>query len=63
MAEVLGSVASGLTLASLLKVCLDAFDLIQASRNQELDYQKLVLKLNIEKRRLYVGSSNAPDSG
>ena len=53
MAEVIGTVASGLTLASLLKVCLDAFDLIQASRNQELDYQKLVLKLNIERCRLY----------
>ena len=53
MAEVIGVVASGFTLASLFKVCLDAIDLIQIAQNQDLDVKKLILKLNIEKCRLY----------
>ena len=53
MAEVIGVVASGFTLASLFKVCLDAFDLIQTAQHQDMDVKKLVLKLNIEKCRLY----------
>ena len=53
MAEVIGVVASGFTLASLFKVCLDAIDLIQIAQHQDLDVKKLVLKLNIEKCRLY----------
>jgi hypothetical protein len=51
--EVLGAVASGLTLVGLFKVCVEAFDVIQTARNQELDCRKLILRLNIEKCRLY----------
>jgi hypothetical protein len=51
--EVLGAVASGLTLVGLFKVCVEAFDVIQNARNQELDCRKLILRLNIEKCRLY----------
>ena len=54
MAEVLGAVASGLTVASLFKLCIEAFDLIQIARNQDTDVQKSILRLNIEKCRLYV---------
>ena len=54
MAELLGAMASGITLAALFKSCIDAFDLIQASRHQEFDYKKLKLRLDIEKCRLYV---------
>jgi hypothetical protein len=53
MAEVLGSVASGITLAALFKLGIEAFDLIQTFHNQALDLQKLTLRLNIEKCRLY----------
>ena len=53
MAEVIGVVASCFTLASLFKVCLEAIDLIQTAQHQDLDVKKLVLKLNIEKCRLY----------
>lgn len=54
MAEVLSAVASGLTVAGLFKVCIKAFDLIQNARNQDTDLEKLILKLNIERCRLYV---------
>ena len=54
MAEVLGAVASGVTLASLFKACIEAFELIQASRHQDFDFKKLKLRLNIEKCRLYI---------
>ena len=54
MAEVVGTVASAVTLASLFKLCLEVFDTIQATRNQRLEFKKLVLKFNIEKCRLYV---------
>ena len=53
MAELIGLLASGITLAGLFKTCLDAIDLIQTAQQQELDLKKLVLKLNIEKCRLY----------
>ena len=54
MAEVLGAVASGLTVASLFKLCIEAFDLIQIARNQDTDVQKSILRLNIERCRLWV---------
>ena len=54
MAEVLGVVASGVTLAALFKACIEAFDLIQTGRHQEADLKKLKLRLNIEKCRLYI---------
>jgi hypothetical protein len=65
MAEVVGFLASGFTLASLFKVCLVAIDLIQTAQHQELDRKKLLLKLKIEKCRLYtwgegIGLSTAP---
>lgn len=53
MAEILGAIASGLTLVGLFKVCVEAFDVIQHARRQDLDYRKLALRLNIEKCRLY----------
>lgn len=53
MAEILGAVASGITLAALFKTCVEAFDLIQTAHNQELDLRKLVLRLGIEKCRLF----------
>lgn len=54
MAEIVGAVASGVTLAALFKLCIDAFDGIQTIKKQALDLQKLVLKLNIQKCRLYI---------
>ena len=51
--EVIGTVASALTLAALFRACVDAFDLVQAARNQEADYNRLLVKFNIEKCRLY----------
>lgn len=54
MAELLGAIASGVTLAALFKACIEAFDLIQTSRQQEVDFKKLKLRLNIEKCRLYI---------
>src|SRR2546423_5065739 len=53
MAEIIGFVASGMTIAGLFKICVEAFDLVQTSRHQELDLKKLTLRLNIEKCRLY----------
>jgi Prion-inhibition and propagation len=53
MAEVIGALASAVTLAALFKTCVEAFDLIQASRKQEEDFKKLELRLHIEKCRLY----------
>jgi hypothetical protein len=49
-------------------VCLDAIDLIQTAQQQELDLKKLLLKLKIEKCRLYIwgegiGLTTAPVAG
>ena len=41
MAEVLGATASALTIAGVLKVCLQAFDFIRAMQKQEKDAKKL----------------------
>jgi Prion-inhibition and propagation len=54
MAEIVGTVVSIITLASLLKLCVEAFDLIQAGRRQEFDLKKLKLRLDVEKYRLLV---------
>ena len=54
MAELIGTVASSVTLVALFKAGLEAFDLIQTARHQDLDLKKLTLKLNIEKCRLYL---------
>ncbi|KAF2465750.1 uncharacterized protein BDR25DRAFT_306531 [Lindgomyces ingoldianus] len=53
MAEVVGAIASAVTLASLFKACLDAFDLFQAAQKTECDLQRLFVRLNIERLRLY----------
>ena len=53
MAEIIGVIASGITLAALFKTCIEAFEIIQTGHNQELDLRKLVLRLNIEKCRLF----------
>ena len=54
MAEILGAAASVLTLVGVFKVCIEAFELIRASRNHEAEVKKLMLKLKIEKCRLLV---------
>lgn len=54
MAEIVATVASVITLASLLKSSVAAFDVIQAGRRQEFDLRKLKLRLDIEKYRLRV---------
>ena len=52
MAEIVGTFASAVTLATLFKSCIQAFDLIHTSQNQATDLKKLTLRLNIEKCRL-----------
>src|SRR5215469_727963 len=54
MAEVVGTIASALTLAGLFKLCIEAFDVVQTAKNQAVDLKKLTLKLNIEKCRLWI---------
>ena len=51
--EVVGTVASAVTLAALFKLCIEAFDAIRTANRQALDLKKLNLKLQIEKCRLY----------
>lgn len=53
MAEIMGTVASALTLAGLFKLCIESFDVIHTVQTQGTDLQKLSLKLRIEKCRLY----------
>ncbi|KKP06040.1 hypothetical protein THAR02_01821 [Trichoderma harzianum] len=52
MAEVIGTIASVLTLVGLLKGCIDACELIRAAKNHEKDLEKLDLKLALEQCRL-----------
>ena len=54
MAEIIGATASVITLASLFKGCIDAFDLFKCAKNQDIDLRKLNLKLSIERCRLLV---------
>ena len=53
MAEVVGAIASAVTIIGLFKSCIDAFELVQVARNQGTDYNRLLVKFNIEKCRLY----------
>ena len=67
MAEALGVVASGMTVAGLFKVCIEAFELIQSTRRAAVDFNKLLLRLRIERCRLYtwgeaMGLTKAPTS-
>ncbi|KAF2194767.1 hypothetical protein K469DRAFT_536619, partial [Zopfia rhizophila CBS 207.26] len=66
--EVIGALASGVTLAALLKTCLEAFDLFQTAKNIDIDLKRLIVRLNIEKCRLYtwgegMGLIVAPTAG
>lgn len=54
MAEIIRATASVITLASLFKGCIDAFDLFKCAKNQDIDMKKLNLKLTIERCRLLV---------
>ena len=54
MMEVVGAIASGITVAHLARLSIDAFDAIQVARKQGLDYEKLSLRLGIERARLYI---------
>ena len=49
-----GTIASGLTVAALFKGCIEAFDIVHLARHQDADLEKLTLKFSIEKCRLYV---------
>jgi hypothetical protein len=42
-----------MTIAALFKICVEAFELIQTSGNQDIDYKKLALRLRSGKCRLY----------
>ena len=53
MAELIGALAGGITMAGLFKICVDAFGIIPTCKNQECDLKKLTLRLNIETCRLY----------
>ncbi|OIW26660.1 hypothetical protein CONLIGDRAFT_672180 [Coniochaeta ligniaria NRRL 30616] len=52
--EVAGVIASAVTLAALFKSCIEAFDTIQLHKTQDTDFKKLLLRLNVEKCRLYI---------
>ena len=54
MAEPISTAASAITLAALFKLCIEAFELLRCAKSQEIELQKLDLKLNIEKCRLIV---------
>ncbi|KAH7196410.1 prion-inhibition and propagation-domain-containing protein [Fusarium flagelliforme] len=51
--EVLGAVASGVTLAALFKYSFEAFDIIQLYQSQDVDFKRLQLQYKLEKGRLY----------
>jgi hypothetical protein len=51
--EVLGAVASGVTLAALFKCTFEALDLIHLYETQDADFKRLQLQYSLEKCRLY----------
>lgn len=51
--ELLGAVASGVTLAKLFKYAFEALDLIHLYQTQDVDFNKLQLQFRLEKCRLY----------
>ena len=51
--EPISAIASCLTIAALFKVCVEAFDLIQASHRQQREYELQSVELEIERARLY----------
>jgi hypothetical protein len=67
MAEIVGTIASAITLASVFKACLNAFDLFHTAQHADLDVKRLLVRLNIERCRLYtwgeaMGITKAPKS-
>lgn len=52
MAEVVGVLASAMTLVGVFKLCLQAFEIIRTYKKQELDLKKLTLRLTIKRCRL-----------
>lgn len=53
MAEVIGAIASAMTIAGLFKSCLDAFEVIQSARQVDSDLKKLSMRFNIERCKLF----------
>ena len=51
--EVLGAVASDVTLAALFKCTFEALDLIHLYQTQDVDFKLLQLQYSLEKCRLY----------
>lgn len=51
--EVVGGVASVITIVALFKNCLDTFDFIQAGKDMVAESFKLILRLQLEKSRLW----------
>lgn len=52
MAEVVGIIASAVSIASLFKACVGAFDLVQAARHQGPDLDHLLTDFNTQRWRL-----------
>ncbi|KAI0004387.1 prion-inhibition and propagation-domain-containing protein [Xylariaceae sp. FL0662B] len=56
--EILGAVASAITLAALFKHAVEAFEIIDLYHNQDDDFKTLQLQLQMEQCRLYVWGEN-----
>lgn len=52
--EVLGAIASAMTLATLFNATVEAFDLIQLYQGHDADLKRLQIQLKMEKCRLYI---------
>jgi hypothetical protein len=57
MAEVLGAVGSRITIVALFKGCVDAFDFIQPTQQQDRDYALLATIISVQRARLYLWGS------
>jgi hypothetical protein len=60
MAEIIGALVSGLTLASLFKASIEAFDHIQAARNQEIGSEEA---LSTSQHRKLLTTQLGPGNG
>jgi hypothetical protein len=54
LVEPISLTISAVALASLFSLCVECFDLIEVGRNLGADYDLLIIKLSIEKRRLMI---------
>lgn len=52
--EAVSLAVGAVALAGLFSACVECFDLIEVSRNLGVDYEILIVKLSIEKRRLMI---------